>query len=176
MRACRRNYGLKSSQPFSAFKHARGTTYQDPFDGDTKAKDQMAWLVKKGDLVLSDKGNYSSVQICRRFGTEESKIFSTPLMANDDDDAPQGHLHNGKFDYPPLHTASDGSLELYEVTRLRYDLSDIPESDFEKLRITSRRGWYYHANLTFHLLITDSVTFWVTLREKELARVTVAYT
>lgn len=31
------DYGLRLSQPFSAFKHSGITTYQDPFDGNTKA-------------------------------------------------------------------------------------------------------------------------------------------
>jgi hypothetical protein len=97
MRACLRNYGVKISQQFSAFTHSsRRATYQDPFDGNTKAGDQMIWLIKRGDLILSNKGNYSSVQICRRFGTDESRFFTTALLTNEDENAPEGHLHNGK--------------------------------------------------------------------------------
>ncbi|EXJ56124.1 hypothetical protein A1O7_09055 [Cladophialophora yegresii CBS 114405] len=160
MRACLRNYGMRVSQQFSAFKHsARRTTYQDPFDGNTKAGDQMVWLIKRGDLILSNKGNYSSVHICRRFGADDNRFFTTALLANDDDEAPEGHLHN----------------ETNEVARLRYDLSVIPERDFDRMRMSNGRNWYYQANLTFHLLVHADVQFWVTFGENELARVTFPY-
>ena len=97
MRPCRRNYGLRVSESFSTFNHAGRTTYQDPFDGGTKAGDQMAWMAKTGDLILSNKGNYSTVQICRRFGLNDNRNFTTALMANDDEQAPAGHLYNGKL-------------------------------------------------------------------------------
>lgn len=64
---------------------------------------------------------------------------------------------------------------MYEATKLTYDLGDIPEKDFERLKMTSRRGWYYHANLTFHLLVKNDVQFWVTFGQRELARVTIPY-
>ncbi|ETI21666.1 hypothetical protein G647_08013 [Cladophialophora carrionii CBS 160.54] len=160
MRACLRNYGMRVSQQYSAFKHsARRTTYQDPFDGNTKAGNQMIWLIKRGDLILSNKGNYSSIQICRRFGINDDRFFTTALLANDDDEVPEGHLHN----------------EMNEVARLRYDLSDIPEREFDRMRMSNGRNWYYQANLTFHLLVQADVHFWVTFGETELARATFPY-
>jgi hypothetical protein len=95
MRGCVRNYGVKVSQSFSAFRHLGQSSYQDPYDGHTKAKNQMVWLIKTGDLVLSDKGNYSSVEIGRKFKMEDNKYFSTILFASEHDEAPEGHLYNG---------------------------------------------------------------------------------
>ncbi|OCT45382.1 Hsp70 family protein [Cladophialophora carrionii] len=180
MRACLRNYGMRVSQQYSAFKHsARTTTYQDQFDGNTKAGDQMIWLIKRGDLILSNKGNYSSVQICRRFGINDDRFFTTALLANDDDEVPEGHLHKGRISViaisPHSQDNSNDGPEMNEVARLRYDLSDIPEREFDRMRMSNGRNWYYQANLTFHLLVQADVQFWVTFGETELARATFPY-
>lgn len=99
MRSAARNYGVKTQQPFSAFKHSADTICQDPFDAQQKAENQMTWLVKKGDLILSNTPTYASIDICRKFRAQDSKNFCTNLLANDDDTAPTEYLQNGMIDF-----------------------------------------------------------------------------
>lgn len=95
MRPAAHNYGVKTQQPFSAFKHSGNAIYQDPFDAQQKAENQMTWLVNKGDLILSDTPIYASLDICRKFRAQDSKSFCTHLLVNDDDRAPMEYLQNG---------------------------------------------------------------------------------
>lgn len=91
-----RNYGVRTQQPFSAFKHSGDVILQDPFDNQQKAENQMTWLVRKGDSILSDTPIYATMDICRKFRAQDSRSFRTHLLANDDDFAPTEYLQNGK--------------------------------------------------------------------------------
>jgi hypothetical protein len=89
MRECPRHYGISNSQPFSSFRHSEDDAYIDPFDGEKKARGQMTWLLKKGDVLLSNKPKHAEIDICRRFGLKDNKVFKSNLVALDDDKAPQ---------------------------------------------------------------------------------------
>src|SRR5436305_4016190 len=83
VRKCRRHYGVSVSQPFSSFKHAEENVYVDPFDGERKCGGQMIWLLKKGDALLSNQPKHASIEICRKFGLKDSRVFQTNLVACD---------------------------------------------------------------------------------------------
>lgn len=89
MRKCRRYYGVSVSEPFSSFKHQERDAYIDAFDGEKKAKGQMNWLLKKGDALLSNQPKDASIEICRKFGLRDPRVFRTNLLVLDDDSAPQ---------------------------------------------------------------------------------------
>ena len=89
MRRCRRNYGLSVSEPFSSFKHSEKDAYIDEFDGEKKAKEQMVWLIKKGDAIMSNQPKHASISLCRKFGRSDPRIFRTYLVSSDDVGAPQ---------------------------------------------------------------------------------------
>ena len=89
IRKCRRHYGVSVSQPFSSFKHAEENAYVDPFDGERKSRGQMIWLLKKGDAILSNQPKHASIEICRKFGLKDNRVFQTSLIACDYDDAPK---------------------------------------------------------------------------------------
>jgi hypothetical protein len=89
MRKCRKHYGISVSQPFSAFQHSENDAYIDPFDGERKAGGQMTWLLKKGDALFSDNPKHASVDMCRRFRSEDNKVFESKFVALDDEHAPQ---------------------------------------------------------------------------------------
>ena len=61
VRRCRRNYGISVSQPFSASKHLETDAYVDAFDDKRKAKEQMVWLIRKGDAILSTQPKRASI-------------------------------------------------------------------------------------------------------------------
>lgn len=43
----------------------------------------MVWLIKKGDVLLSNQPKTAVSKFCRRFSTNDPKIFSTSLVAYD---------------------------------------------------------------------------------------------
>lgn len=89
MLKCAKSYGISISQPFSAYLHsAESNSYSDPFDNKRKAKEQVVWLVKKGDLILSNEPKNASTTFCRRFGVRDPKVFITNLVTYTADDAP----------------------------------------------------------------------------------------
>lgn len=89
VRKCRRHYGVSVSEPFSSFKHLEKDSYNDPFDGKKKAQGQVNWFLKKGDALFSNKSKHASIEICRKFGLHDPRIFRTNLLVLDDDSAPQ---------------------------------------------------------------------------------------
>lgn len=95
---CRRHYGIATSQPFSSFQHSEEDAYNDPFDGEKKATKQMTWLIRKGDTLLTDEAKVGSLEICRKFGIAEGRVFRTTVVAYDDDFAPQrqADIHDGR--------------------------------------------------------------------------------
>jgi hypothetical protein len=91
MRKCRRHYGVSTSQPFSSYKHPKEDYYVDPFTKEERATKQMSWLIKKGDALLSNAPKHASIDISRKFGLKDNRIFKTRIVACDDDDVPQRH-------------------------------------------------------------------------------------
>lgn len=122
MRKCRRHYGISASQLFSSFKHANEEYYEDQFDGEKKAKQQMEWLIKKGDALLSNQTKHASIIICRKFGLRDLRKFRTTVFACELDDAPKRLDLGGKYTALGLLSSTDfidtrrntrsGSLEL----------------------------------------------------------------
>ena len=89
MLKCSESYGISISQPYSAYLHSDEAIYRDPFDDELKAKEQMVWLIKKGDLILSNEPKRASVEFCRRFGVRDPKVFITNLVTYRGRDTPQ---------------------------------------------------------------------------------------
>jgi hypothetical protein len=89
MRKCPRSYGIIVSQPFSPYLHAGQTFYDDPFDGDRKVREQVSWLVKKGDLILSNEAKHAQIEFCRRFGHQDPRVFINRFVSYTGDDTPQ---------------------------------------------------------------------------------------
>jgi len=91
MRKCRKHYGVSTSQPFSSYKHLESDSYFDPFTNEKRAKAQMSWLISKGDALLSNAPKHASIEISRKFGLRDNRIFKTRIVACEDDDVPQRH-------------------------------------------------------------------------------------
>lgn len=96
-RNCPRHYGVSTSQPFSEFKHFEEDAYIDPYDGEKKAGRQITWLIRKGDTLSTTKPKTGYVEICRKFGVGENRVFSLEVVACEDDDVPQrqADIHAG---------------------------------------------------------------------------------
>jgi hypothetical protein len=106
MLKCSESCGISISQPYSAYLHSDEVIYRDPFDDEWKAKEQMVWLIKKGDLILSNAPKRASVEFCRRFGVRDPRVFITNLITYSGRDTPQslanvpaGRQCYGVFEY-----------------------------------------------------------------------------
>lgn len=54
MSACAQSYGVASDVPFSNILHDKRDFVVDSMTRVAMAKDQMKWMIKKGDLILSN--------------------------------------------------------------------------------------------------------------------------
>jgi hypothetical protein len=63
--------------------------YRDPFTDEWKSRNQMVWLIKKGDLVLSNEPKQASTEFCRRIGVNDPFEFISSLVIYNGDNTPQ---------------------------------------------------------------------------------------
>ncbi|KAH8676467.1 hypothetical protein BGZ60DRAFT_556052 [Tricladium varicosporioides] len=168
MRKCRKHYGVSTSQPFSSYKHSEGDAYFDPFTREKRAASQMSWLIRKGDALLSKTQHHASIEICRKFGIKDNRIFKTVIVACDDDIVPQRH--------------EDVPDSMYIVSFwLVYDLSTVSEAKFQRSRTGSLGQPYFIANLKIEIKIETEIQFRVLLKgriageEEEICSVTKEY-
>ena len=89
MRACPRSYGVSVSESFSEIRHSRQDFVVDPITRTATAKEQLMWLIKKGDLILSDDPKVVKQQFTRCFSETDLRKGQMPIYAYDDDDIPE---------------------------------------------------------------------------------------
>ncbi|KAN0071918.1 hypothetical protein V8E54_009647 [Elaphomyces granulatus] len=126
MSACSRSYGVSVSESFSETRHDIQDRIVDPITEAPMAKEQLLWLIKKGDLILSNKPKVHVVTeiFNKTFSKTEPRTGTIPIYSYDDH-------------YPP-ETIYEPEYEhgLAVVCILEYDLTNIPLRDFR--RIASR--------------------------------------
>ncbi len=99
MSPCNRSYGLSSNVPFSNIAHDIRDRVIDPISHAIIAKNQLTWLIKKGDLILSDVVKEATTTFTQNM-TEGSLMTGTiPIYAYDGDEFPDR-----------LYNSHDGSL------------------------------------------------------------------
>src|SRR5277367_128079 len=55
MKSCPRSFGIMLSQAYKASRHDSRDCYTDAFTNRTMANGQLIWLIRKGDLLLSNE-------------------------------------------------------------------------------------------------------------------------
>jgi len=121
MSACPRSYGVSVNAAFSEFLHDPRDLVPDPWTQAPVAQDQLKWLIKKGELILSnDLKEATAGPFKKNFTKTSSKIGSFPIYAYDDDDLPEqlARARNGTFIFCPSST-------ILKLIRLRIG----PDSD-----------------------------------------------
>jgi hypothetical protein len=179
VRKCRRHYGVSVSEPFSPFKHLERDSYIDPFDGEKKARAQVNWFLKKGDALLSSEPKHASIDICRKFGLHDPRVFRTNLLVLDDDIAPQRYadIPGSMVRTPPslLDAHILSSIDRMEAIELVYDLSGFPQNRFEIVRAGSRGQPYLCAHLKLEIRLETHLEFKVMFDNNELGNVVANY-
>jgi hypothetical protein len=133
MRESSRSFGIVVSQPFSPYLHAGQTGYDDPFERGHKVREQITWLIKKGDLLLSNEEKHVQVEFCRRFGPNDPKVFINRFVSSISDNPPSSlaELEPGEYSmsllYPKNGTYSPPALDQRNITSAQYDLEPISD-------------------------------------------------
>jgi hypothetical protein len=89
MNACPRSYGVSVSESFSEIRHHPEDLVVDPITKTPIAKEQLMWLIKKGDLILSDKPEEIIQQFTKNFSETDQRKGEMRIYAYDDDDIPE---------------------------------------------------------------------------------------
>jgi len=171
-----KHYGLATSQPFSSFEHSEADAYYDTFDGQKKARDQVVWLIKKGDAIFSTAPKHASIRLCRKFGRNDPRVFKTLLVSSDHDQAAQRLV-----DVPEgLCFLLSGILNAYSCLASRtdipitYDFTNIPEKDLTRPRPGRRRSSYFmvYFEIEIHLGEDRNIEVRVTCNGKQMKKIT----
>lgn len=101
MTACTRSYGVCVNVPFSDITHDPEDLEVDLISKTSIAKDQLTWLIKKDDLILSDQPKESTATFTKKVRNKNSTDGAIPI-----------YLFDGRRDRIPdrLADAEGGSL------------------------------------------------------------------
>lgn len=88
MKGCPRSYGIKLSQSYTGTRHNPSDCYTDSFTKRTMASAQMIWLIKKGDLLLSNQPKVAEEMVTFKFWEKDSKRFGLCVYEYADHDLP----------------------------------------------------------------------------------------
>jgi hypothetical protein len=102
MKACPRSYGIKLNSSYSGAKHDKRDHYTDVLTNNVMAKGQLIWLIRKGDLLLSDAPKETEKDIAFNFKETDKKSFQIPIYMYADDDIPDrfDNAKEGKVQIP----------------------------------------------------------------------------
>jgi hypothetical protein len=96
VRLARKHYGTYASEPFIPSLHNDEDMYTDRFTGKKYAKQQMTWLVGKGERLPEKSPKSASIECIARFKRNEDRQFGAVLVGCDEDDAPRRYMHSSK--------------------------------------------------------------------------------
>lgn len=97
MGACPESYGIVINEPFIEDAHDRNDRHLDEATGFWLAKDQLKWLIKKNDLILSGEileRRCVSKHVFPVSGPREGSIF----------------IYSCRWDEPPPRLSKNGML------------------------------------------------------------------
>lgn len=86
-RACPYHIGVAASAEFRDYYPERETphlVYVDEFDGKPRLKDQIKWLVAKGDLITAEDGIEKTVKIVRKMTRTGNRVGSVVVVLSTD--------------------------------------------------------------------------------------------
>ena len=88
MLACPRSYGIAIDESYSSILHHIKDRFEDPVSNTVIAKDQLKWLIRKGDVILSNEHKKRQKLITIEFEEFSPKTGKIPIYAFDFDNLP----------------------------------------------------------------------------------------
>ena len=78
------------NETYSVYRNSSKDIYTDTLTDNIMAKQQITWLIRRGDLLLSDVKKETKKEFMFRFQESEDRKFRLPIYEypNDDDDVP----------------------------------------------------------------------------------------
>jgi hypothetical protein len=105
MSMCPRSYGIVLNEAYSARKFDSRDQVVDPLTNKLMAQGQITWLIRRGDLLLSDATKETIKQFTYTFPENAERTFNFPIYEypDDDDDVPDRYEtgQNGKLTKSP---------------------------------------------------------------------------
>jgi hypothetical protein len=90
IRVCPRSYGITLTQKFAAhLPHDENDMFRDKLHGQTMAKNQIVWLIRKGDLVPANGAITAEYNLTCNFTSSDvsgNKYTRVSLVASTADD------------------------------------------------------------------------------------------
>jgi len=88
MSACPKSYGISVHEPFSNALHDDKDRVANPINNMIMAKDQLRWLIKKGDLMLSNQPKMKREWFTISFQEHGPRDGAIPIYSYRYDDLP----------------------------------------------------------------------------------------
>jgi hypothetical protein len=87
-RKCRRYYGTVKNSPFVKGKHKESEANISSFDGKKRARNQMDWLLQKGQDLSTSKPAHAKLALHTTFWPGEKRQSTLRLMASNKEQGP----------------------------------------------------------------------------------------
>ncbi|KAL5450345.1 hypothetical protein PMIN07_008898 [Paraphaeosphaeria minitans] len=172
-RKCRRHYGTPCISHFHAKKHRKQDSFISKYTGEKMARNQMSWLVSKGQDLPTASEVHGIVTMKHEFWPGETRRTTAMLLASDLNKAPS--LSNETVSvilgYSWINT--DIQQAIYEVARLQADLEQVPQRAFRKRKGVS--GTYYEISFEIHIAVQAGLKFSLWVKGKRYGAVTAEY-
>jgi hypothetical protein len=85
---CPTNYGIVLDEIYVEHKYDGRERYTDPLTNNIMAHKQLTWLIRKGDLLLSDAKSETEKDFIFPFQKIDDLKFKLPIYEYPDDDLP----------------------------------------------------------------------------------------
>ncbi|KAF3929591.1 hypothetical protein ABW19_dt0208497 [Dactylella cylindrospora] len=119
-RRCRRHYGTELLKHFDPMVHSEVDAMISTFSGLKMAKNQISWIINRGDNTDSNKR--FRLSCVTSFHRGDKLIHTTQLVACDSDE-------------PPSNLRDK---DVYDLCLLTADLSEVPEREFDECQIGNK--------------------------------------
>jgi len=133
MSASSRSYGVSVSESFSEIRHSVQDRFVHPIARAEMAMEQLLWLIKKGDLILSDEPKVVKQRFAKNFSETDPRTGTLPIYSYDDKDIPE--------------RLANSQRELTEICKLEYDLTNIPLREFKRQKPPGSNTPFYTTSL-----------------------------
>lgn len=82
---CPYHIGVVLSQRFTDFDHHPEQRYTDSFDNSERARDNIKWMVAKGDLITVEEGIDKQLKLVRKITSRGNQVGTVTIVTSDAD-------------------------------------------------------------------------------------------
>jgi hypothetical protein len=87
---CPFHIGVVVARPYRIYNHDNRQKYTDTFDSAERAKDNVNWIIRKGDLITQDTEAVTRLKLVRRIAAKEPKTGGTIFIVTSTNSDPRG--------------------------------------------------------------------------------------